>query len=631
MKHLLRIYSFIFVTIIISIVYIYLSLQSTQTDLSHNIDTLFISQAKDFASNLETQLKQHIKKNIYDILKNNKKLRDTLANEISILTTNSYKYIYILYRDANGNYRFLADGSKEDKGEFDEKLNVDKKIWNKAYNDQKPQLFYQNNLDGLWISYITPIVLSNKTEAIICIDFSSKVSQNIIHAMDPLDKVFVYIFIAILIMLLILFYQTFLNFRIKKDAITDPLTQAYNRTYLRDLLNNINIVKYQIIMLDIDHFKNINDSYGHKAGDNILRDIAAIIQKQIRSNDIFVRFGGEEFLLFIQKEASNETLVKDVAQRIRKKIQETTFSYNEFSINITVSMGISCKPEHFKSINEAIKHADEMLYVAKKEGRNKVVTSVSTHSDTTENKKLHINEIQEAIEKQQVVCYYQAIFNTKTEKVEKYEALVRIIKDGLLILPNEFLPKIMHTNIYNQLTKIILQTVFAKIKQHEVPISVNLNFSDILNNDIFQIIVDELERNKAFASWLIIELLEYELLEANELFSEKIKTIKAYGVKIAIDDFGTGYANYNVFQNIPIDIIKIDGSLIKNIDHSEISQKIVHSIVVLTKELGIQTVAEFVHSKEVLEVTAELKVDALQGFYLAKPMKNLINNEKYKT
>lgn len=625
MKHLLKIYSLIFITIVVAIVYIYLSLQNTQTKLSQNIDTLFISQAKDFASNLETHLKQHIKKDIYATLKNNKKLRDTLTHEISILTTNSYKYIYILYRDAHGNYRFLADGSKEDRGEFDEKLNVNKEVWNRAYENQKPQLFYQNDLDGLWISYITPVVLNSKTEAIIGIDFSSKVPQTIIHAMDPLDKVFEYIFIAIFIMLMILLYQTFLNFRIKKDAITDPLTQAYNRNYLRDLLNNINIAKYQIIMLDIDHFKNINDRYGHKVGDNILHDIAAIIQKQIRSDDIFIRFGGEEFLLFIHKETSTETLAKYIAQRIRKKIEETIFYYNELAVNVTISMGISCKPEHFKSINEAIKYADEMLYVAKKEGRNKIVTNVSTYSNTTENKKLHINEVQEAIEKQQIVCYYQAIFNAKTEKVEKYEALVRIKKEDRLVLPNDFLPKIMYTNIYNQLTKIILQTVFTKIKQHEVQISVNLNFSDILNNDIFKIIINELEQNKAFASWLIIELLEYELLEANELFSEKIKAIKAYGVKIAIDDFGTGYANYNVFQNIPIDIIKIDGSLIKNIDHSEISQKIVHSIVVLTQELSIQTVAEFVHSKEVLEVVQELDVDSLQGFYLAKPMENLIS------
>ena len=626
MKHLLKVYSFIFVTIIISIVYIYLSLQNTQTKLSHNIDTLFISQAKDFASNLETRLKTYVKEDIYNTLKNNKKLRDELADEISILTTNSYKYIYILYRDSKGNYRFLADGSKENKGEFDEKLNVDKKRWDKAYNDQKPQLFYQNNLDGLWISYITPIVLNTKTQAIIGIDFSSKVPQTIIHAMDPLDKVFLYIFIAILIMLLILFYQTFLNFRIKKDAITDPLTQAYNRNYLRDLLKNINIAKYQIIMLDIDHFKNINDSYGHKVGDNILRDIAVIIQNQIRSDDIFIRFGGEEFLLFIHKEASYATLAKHVAQRIRKKIQETTFRYDELSIHITVSMGIACKPEHFKSINEAIKHADEMLYVAKREGRNKVISSASSHTNITTDKKLHISEVQEAIEKEQVVCYYQAIFNAQTKKIEKYEALVRIKKEDRLILPNDFLPKIMHTNIYNQLTKIILQTVFTKIKQHKVPISVNLNFSDILNNDIFKIIVNELEQNKAFASWLIIELLEYELLEANKLFTQKIKDIKSYGVKIAIDDFGTGFANYNVFQTIPIDIIKIDGSLVKNIDHSEVSQKIVHSIVVLTKELGIQTVAEFVHSKEVMETIEDLEVDTLQGFYLAKPMENLINN-----
>jgi len=585
-------------------------------------------QAKEFALNIKKTIKQHIPKDVYETLKKDKILQNQLSDELSVLTTHTYKYIYLLYRDAYGNYRFLADGSKEDKGEFDERLNVDKKIWDKAYDSQQSTLLSQNNLDGLWISYIAPVVLDGKTEAIIGIDFSSKVPQHIKQTMQPLGNGFIYIFVAIFIMLLILLYQTFLNFRTKKDAITDPLTQAFNRNYLRELLSNINIAKYQIIMLDIDHFKQINDTYGHKIGDNILRDISSMIKELIRGEDIFVRFGGEEFLLFIHKKNSDITLATTIAQRIRKKVQETTFHYEELSINITVSMGVACMPEHFKSISDAIKHADEMLYVAKKEGRNKVISTAYIQREVPKGKTLHINEIQEAIEQQQVICYYQAIFNTQTKKVEKYEALVRIKKDDNIILPNDFLPKIMHTNIYNQLTKIILQTVFTKIKQHQVAISVNLNFSDILNNDIFQIIIEKLEQNKAFASWLIIELLEYELLEATEAFSEKINQIKSYGVKVAIDDFGTGYANYNVFQTIPIDIIKIDGSLIKNIDHSQTSRKIVHSIVVLTKELGIQTVAEFVHSKEVMEITEHLEIDTLQGFYLAKPQEDLLDADK---
>ena len=626
MKHLVKIYAFIFLSIAFMLVYMYFSLERTKKQFDENINKLFILQAKEFTANLEKNLKLHIKKDVYLTLKKNKKLRDTLAEELTVLTTDTYKYVYILYRDLHGDYRFLVDADKPDKGEFDEKLNVNKKVWNKAFHSQKPFLLSQKRLDGLWISYIVPVVIDGKTEAMIGVDFSSEVPIRIRKSTQPLDSGFEYIFIAILIMLLTLLYQTILNFKTKKDSILDPLTGAFNRNYLRDLLKKINIAKYQIIMLDIDHFKKVNDSYGHKIGDNILHDVSAIVKETIRSKDIFVRFGGEEFLVFVQRKKLNDRMAKDVAERIRKKIQETTFDYEELSINITVSMGVTCTPEHFKNSSDAIKHADEMLYIAKKEGRDRVICSDDMHKEVKIDTSLHFNEIQEAIEHQQVICHYQAIFNTKTKKVDKYEALVRIKREDKIIYPNDFIPKLMHTNLYNQLTKIILETVFTKIKENQVKISVNLNFSDILNNDIFAIIIDELEQNRAFSSWLIVELLEYELIESNQIFSDRINIIKAYGVKIAIDDFGTGFANYNVFQTIPIDIIKIDASLIKNIDHSEVSRKIVHSIVVLTKELGIETVAEFVHSKEVMKITEALEVDRLQGFYLSKPQENLLTD-----
>ncbi len=627
MKHLLKIYSVIFVSIIIMLAYMYFSLEKAEKQFDRNINNLFVVQAQEFTSNLEKNLKLHAKKDVYLTLKKNKSLRDELAEKLTVLTTNTYKYIYILYRDTHGDYRFLADANKPDKGEFGEKLNVDKKVWNKAFRSQQPSLLFQKEFDGLWVSYIVPVVINGKTEAMIGVDFSSEVSVQIKKSTKPINNGFTYIFIAILIMLIILLYQTILNFRIKKDSITDPLTQIFNRNYLRDLLNDLNIAKYQIIMLDIDHFKKVNDSYGHKIGDNILHDISAIIKETIRNKDIFVRFGGEEFLVFIYRNNLDDRVAKGVAERIRKKIKETTFSYEELSINITVSMGVTCTPEHSKNISDAIKHADEMLYIAKKEGRNRVICSDDINKEIENDTSLHFNEIQEAIEHQQVICHYQAIFNTKTKKVDKYEALVRIKKEDKIIYPNDFLPKIMHTNIYNQLTKIVLETVFTKIRDNQASISVNLNFSDILNNEIFGIIIDELEQNKAFSSQLIIELLEHELIDANQTFSDKINQIKGYGVKIAIDDFGTGFASYNIFQTIPIDIIKIDGSLIKNLDHSEISQKIVRSIIALTKELNIETVAEFVYSKEVMKITETLEVDALQGFYLARPQGELLGNQ----
>jgi diguanylate cyclase (GGDEF)-like protein len=379
------------------------------------------------------------------------------------------------------------------------------------------------------------------------------------------------------------------------------------------------------MMIDIDHFKKVNDNYGHKAGDHILSSTAQIIQKEIREDDIFIRFGGEEFLVFVKKTNKDLKLAYAIAQRIRTKIEISQFSFESKDIRITLSIGIACQPEQFKNTSLAIKHADKMLYVAKREGRNQVISHTDEDYNEVETHKKSINDVKAALEEDRVICFYQAIYSTKTDQVIKYEALVRIEeKDGSITLPFEFLETIMYTNIYNDLTQCVLNRVFKKIKKIKMDISVNLNFSDILDNKIFNLIIDELESNKEFSSWLVIELLEYELLEEISTIQKRLLQIKEYGVKIAIDDFGSGYSNYSIFKQLPIDILKIDGSLIKDIDHSDTSYKITSSIATLAQELGINTVAEFVHSKAVLQSVKKLPIDEVQGFYLAKPSPNIL-------
>jgi len=621
MKQLTKLYIFIFLSILLAIAYLFIQTARTQTLLNTNVEEILIKEAKTFAHNIDKNLHKHLQGDIYTQLKNEEHLRKHLESSLEVLQSDTFKYIFVLYRDSHGNYRFLLDGSK-DKSNFNQRLNVDKKLWNKVYETKKPLIVNQKKLDGLWITYLVPFIVDNKTEAIIAIDFSKELPQNIYNAIAPLNNIFWYIFIAIATLILILMYQTFLSMRNKKESITDPLTQTYNRNYMRELLKKINIDNYQIMMCDIDYFKQINDNYGHKAGDEILIQTAKIISNEIRAEDILIRFGGEEFLLFIKRDKTTNKLAYNVAQRIRKKIETTSFQYEDKEIKITLSIGITCQPEHFKSISEAIKHADEMLYIAKREGRNKVVSTKSHHINKVPAQQLKsINEIKAALEEKRIICFFQAIYSVKDKKIVKYEALVRLQeRDGSITLPGLFLESIMYTNIYNDLTKTVLESVFKHIKQHKLQISANLNFSDILDNTIYQIIIDELTAHKEFAPWLVIELLEYEILEeTSNLVQKRLSEIKSFGVQIAIDDFGSGYSNYTIFKTLPIDILKIDGSLIKDLDSSKTSRTIVDSIVLLAKEMGIKTVAEFVHSKEILNEIERLGIDEAQGFYLAKP------------
>jgi len=625
MKFLIKIYLFVFVGILLSMIYLYTLLYQTESKLNNNMEALFLKQAKEIASNISNHLHEYIHHDTYTELKNQPQLREQIEHSLTTAITSNYQYVYILYRDKNGDFHYLLDGSKNDKGEFGETFRVMSPKWDQAYDSQKRTIIHQTDVDILSLTYLQPFVVDGKTEAIIAIDFSVNFPQSIKEATKPMREILIYIFIAIGLLLIVLLYQIVLNYKIKKDSLIDPLTQIYNRHYLRDFLNKIRTNRYQLIMLDIDFFKKINDNYGHDAGDYVLKNVAKLIKNEVRTEDILVRFGGEEFLLFIKRDKNNDKLAIEVAQRIRKKLEKKEFDFNGAKINVTVSAGITLHLDHFKSINDAIKHADNMLYIAKREGRNKVIFIKPEENALRRNYELQeINDIKEAIENKDLFCQFQAIYDIENNYIVKYEALVRLReKNKTIIYPKEFISTIAHTAIYRDMTKVVLEIVLRTIQEKKVYISINMNFSDILDDSIYIMILNALQEQSQLAKWLTIELLEYEPLNENRIVKERLFEIKTYGVKIAIDDFGSGYANYDVFNFIPVDIIKIDASLIKNINKTKTAYSIVKSIAALAEELNIEVVAEYVDSKEILDTLKILNIRYAQGFYLAKPIREI--------
>ncbi len=626
MNSINRLYVVLILTIFISILYLYHSVSDIHDKMVNNIEKIFILKAGQFAENIDEEIKNHIDKELYKTLKENPGLREVLEHTFSVVITPSFKYIYVLYRDTNGKYRYLLDGSKEDKGEFNQKLNVNEDKWNLAYDTLKPQIILQKNIDGLWITYLKPIIYNNRVEGVIAIDFSTNLSIYISKLIAPIQNVFLYIFAAIVILLSVLLYQVILNIKTKKESITDSLTQVYNRTFLRDFLKKIHPEKYQIAMLDIDFFKKINDNYGHKAGDYILSEVAIILKKIVREKDIIIRFGGEEFLIFFYKLPNDDDIATSISHRIRETLENSKFVYDGTSIKVTTSIGVMLHPQRCKSISDAIKKADQLLYIAKKEGRNKVVLEYDAiQALSTETNSIY--EVKEALDDNRIICHYQPIINFNTCEIVKYEALVRMIsKDGKIIYPNSFLEAIGGTNVYNDLTKRVIDIAFETIKKEKVALSINLNLSDILNNIIYKIVIDEIAQNKELAKWLTIELLEYEQVDT-DILKERLLEIKSYGIKIALDDFGSGYSNFAIFQSYPIDILKIDGSLIKEIDSSKISYTIIESIALFSRKLDIETVAEFIHNDKVLRIIKDLGISYGQGFHIGKPMDKITQHK----
>jgi len=231
--------------------------------------------------------------------------------------------------------------------------------------------------------------------------------------------------------------------------------------------------------------------------------------------------------------------------------------------------------------------------------------------------------LREAIDTDKITPVFQPIVEINTKKIVKYESLMRMIDDdGSYIAPVHFLELAKKNKLYYQLTKIMIEKTFKKFEDLPYNISINISVVDILNNDIHEFILKTLQ-SSSICENIIFEIIESEGIENFNQVIEFIDKVKGYGAKISIDDFGTGYSNFEYLMKLKVDYIKIDGSMIKNIDLDEKSQMITQTIVDFAKKMNIQTVAEFVHSKEVYEKVKQLDVDYAQGYYFGKPSEKI--------
>ena len=582
-------------------------------------------------------LQEDIYKNNQIVTKNDlvsffeeKKNREKYEHILSMMLSSDVKYSYVLYKDDENKFRFLLDASKTDKANFNQKFDIDLKEYNLAYATKEPQTVKQKNVENIYITYIYPIISNGAVIGLFNIDFTTEIKSIILESIKPLEAFFTILTIFIFIFMGITLVQIFHYFITKKKIFTDPLTNTFNRNYLEEIGHVIDLKNYSIAMLDLDKFKVINDTYGHKAGDYVLSHVSTIFKKSIRDSDILIRYGGEEFLLLINNRDS-EKLKMTICERIRANVAKENFSYDGDDIKVTLSIGIHKHPSLEKNLQEAIKIADKMLYEAKRSGRNRVVVydeKLNSHSSSSSSSK-YLSFVKEALAEDRVTCHYQPIYSHHTGEIFKYEALVRIIsKDGKVIMPMSFMPQIKLTNVHYKLTQRVLSTVFDKFKDNQKLVSININFSDLIHPDIEDSIVKALKSNHNLASRVTFEILESDEIENIELFKQKIHLLHSLKAKVSIDDFGSGYSNFKSVIDIEANFLKIDGSLIKNIDINSKDFKVVKSIVHFAAQSNMQTIAEFVHSKEVYEKLLLLDIDYMQGYYISKPEPHLVLKEE---
>ena len=504
-------------------------------------------------------------KDYIEDIKKDKQLHNKIERVLTVLLTENIKYSYLIYRDKNGVFRFLADGAKdEDKAFINQKFDVDSPKWLDIYKTKKPQFIEQKLLHQLSITYLIPIIKDNKVELILALDFSIKKIEDINRIISIIKYIITAVIFIILLTIIALAIQTAKYINVKNSAFIDSLTGVFNRNYLQESMDFINLSDYILAALDIDHFKQVNDTYGHSVGDKILNQIANVIKHTTRvSDDIIIRYGGEEFLILIKSKRKHNVLPINTLERIFSNIQNHKFkiSQNEY-INMTVSIGVNLTPGKSRTFQDAFKLADIALYTAKNKGRNNI--EIYTSEQSNDSFYLTISEIKDAIEDNRITCYYQKIIVNDTENLSHYEALLRLItKEGEIVTPDKILPVIKGTFISRNITKCVLNICYEKLKVNShLAINVNLNPQDIVNDSILTILKNYANEGN-ISSRLGIEIVESEDIVNYSDAKENLLLLKKLGYKIYIDDFGSGYSNFIYLTEINTDFIKIDGNIIK--------------------------------------------------------------------
>jgi len=398
---------------------------------------------------------------------------------------------------------------------------------------------------------------------------------------------------------------------IQHQLYTDSLTGLPNRQALSRDLDETS--EGLLILLNIDDFAEINDLYGPDKGDEILKSLAGKLQS-LRIGEVYRTSGDEFVILHPDPVTFNEA--GRLISRLRQQIETEKFDIEEGQIDLRVTIGATFHAPL------RIVHADMAYKTAKK--RRLPFEFFSEHWNLEESfrENLHwIGELKSALNEGRLRTYAQPIYDVRHGRIKGYEMLMRLIdRQGRVNPPARFLSLARKSHYYPRMTRSVIEQSCSFFSRHgEWSFSINLSVEDILNKQTVQFIKQCLLYYDV-APRVIFEILESENIEYFPEVDYFIQDVKKLGAKVAIDDFGSGYSNFSYLANLNVDFIKIDGSLIKEIDIDHHARSIVETIVLFARKLGIETVAEFVSSRQIYETASEIGIDYVQGYYIGKPV-----------
>jgi diguanylate cyclase (GGDEF)-like protein/PAS domain S-box-containing protein len=420
--------------------------------------------------------------------------------------------------------------------------------------------------------------------------------------------------------------------RLQKLADHDPLTGLFNRRRFEEELAREVATgqRYEIagalLVVDLDNFKYVNDAHGHMGGDQVLREVSAILQSRVRRTDVVARLGGDEFAILLLR--ADSARAKSVATDLQEAIREHRFAFKQDHVRVTASVGVVPFLGGEGSGEELLVNADVAMYTAKEEGRDRVeihAVDSEVHAEAKARRDW-TRRIQKALDEGNFVLHAQPILDLSRDEVTQYELLVRMLgDDGELIPPGAFLGIAERFSLIQEIDRWAVREAIGLLQLHQragtrLKLEVNISGRSMSDPQLPALISSELARTEVDPNGLILELTETAAISNMDEALGFAEALTRLGCRFALDDFGAGFGSFYYLKHLPVDFVKIDGDFVRNLPRSSTDQVVVASMVQIANGLGALTIAEFVGDAETLETLRGFGVNFAQGMYVGEPM-----------
>ena len=422
-----------------------------------------------------------------------------------------------------------------------------------------------------------------------------------------------------------------LSYQASHDALTGLINRQEFENRLVSALENSQENPehtHALLYIDLDQFKVVNDTFGHTAGDELLRQVAEVIQSKIRSTDILARLGGDEFGILL--ECCHDDRAMQIAEGIRGAIEDYRYNWKGTLTNARCSIGMYMVTHESPDAASIMSSADVACYSAKEMGRNQIHLYKDGDASVRHEEMKWVSRITSAVEENRLELFYQPIIGISKDNAQSrghYELLLRMRdENGDIVTPDQFIPAAERYNLMSTLDRWVIHEALSQLadkspksKEAHFTLAINLSGTSLSEDRFLEYVIDELKKHNLPDGAICFEITETAAISNLARVIHFMQTLKKLGCKFSLDDFGSGLSSFTYLKNLPVDYLKIDGQFIRNVADDTVDESMVKAINQVGNAMGIATIAERVETKAVLEKLSELGVEFAQGYYIARP------------